>query len=93
MRKMMTKEVTQTTVKMLKVTTVDGQVSTEQLPDMILVGNISPEKAQKQVHKELGFNVTVFGVEPETKVYEMAVEDFIQFATLKVDEATTEEQA
>ena len=90
MRKKMTKEVTKTTVKIAKVQNVDGQLSTEQLDDLVLIGNVSAEKAQKQVHKELGLNATVFGVETSTEVYEMDVEEFIKHATLKTDSEETE---
>lgn len=94
MRKMMTKEVTQTTVKIVVVKNVDGQITTEQLNDVVMVGNVSPEKAQKFAHKEFGLNATVVGVEPETKTYELAVEEFIQIASLKevhVDQEQTEQ--
>lgn len=85
MRKKMTKEVTKTTIKIAKVQNVDGQLTTEQLDDIVMIGNVSPEKAQKHVHKDLGTNATVFGVEVSTEVYEMDVEEFIKHATLKQD--------
>lgn len=91
MRKKMTKEVTKTTIKIAKVQNVDGQLTTEQLDDIIMIGNVSAEKAQKHVHKELGTNATVFGVEVSTEVYEMDVEEFIKHATLKQDTDTVSE--
>jgi hypothetical protein len=98
MRKMMSKEVTQTTVKVGKVVIGDnGMPSIEPLPDLILVGNVSQAKAQKTVvekYKTLvnaGVTVTVFGIEANTVVYEMEVEKFIELATVKVEE--TEEEA
>ena len=91
MRKKMTKEVTKTTIKIAKVQNVDGQLTTEQLDDIIMIGNVSAEKAQKHVHKELGTNATVFGVEVSTEVYEMDVEEFIKYATLKQDTETVSE--
>lgn len=83
MRKKMTKEVTKTTVKIAKVENVDGQLMTQQLDDLVFIGNVSAEKAQKQVHKEFGTTAAVFGVEVATEVYEMDVEEFIKHATLK----------
>jgi len=91
MRKKMTKEVTKTTIKIAKVQNVDGQLTTEQLDDIIMIGNVSAEKAQKHVHKELGTNATVFGVEVSTEVYEMDVEEFIKYATLKQDTKSVSE--
>jgi hypothetical protein len=92
MRKLMTKEVTTTLVKVAKMEMVDGQPKAVQMPDEILLGNVSLEKSQKAISKKLGAGATVFEVIPETKVYEMAVEDFIKVATLKVDEEPQSEQ-
>lgn len=87
MRKMMSKEVTKTAVKIAKMI-VDGKgmPKAEPLQDEVLIGNVSLEKAQKEINKKFpGQAVTVFAVEPSTEVYQMAVEDFIKHATLKVD--------
>lgn len=95
MRKMMTKEVTKTTVKIAKmVADAKGMPKAEQLPDEVLIGNVSLEKAQKEINKKYaGQAVTVFGVEPATEVYQMAVEDFIKHATLKGDNEVAQDQA
>lgn len=86
MRKFMTKEVTKTIVKVARMTQdVNGMPVAEQLADEVLIGNVSQEKAQKEVNKKYDFPVTVFGVSADTQVFEMAVEDFIKHATLKVD--------
>jgi hypothetical protein len=53
--------------------------------EMVLVGNVPSEKAQKILTKEMGVGVSVLDVEVQTEVYEMAVEDFIKLATIKVD--------
>lgn len=81
-RKMMTKEVTTTTVKLGKIEMVDGSPSVVTLPDEVILGNCSPEKAQKLMNKKHGV-VTVFEVIADTKVYEMDVTEFIKVATLK----------
>lgn len=101
MRKIMTKEVTQTTVKIAKMTQGEnGLPVAEKMDDVILIGNVTLEKAQKEVGKMYpGQSVTVFGVEPETKNYEMEVAEFIKYATVKVDaepettEGKTQDQA
>ena len=91
MRKMMSKEVTKTTVKIARmVKGENGLPVAELLEDQILIGNVTLEKAQKEVTKSHGASVTVFGVEPSTEIYEMPVEDFIKHATLKVEEVQEE---
>lgn len=86
MRKMMTKEVTSTTVKLAKIDMVDGAPQAVTLEDEVLLGNVNEEKAQKVVSKKHGQGVSVIEVQPETKVYEMPVSEFIKIATLKVEE-------
>lgn len=89
MRKMMSREVTKTTVKVGKLEMVDGQPQAVTLPDEVLLGNVSLEKAQKQLNKKYGEPVTVFEVIPDTTVYEMPVEEFIKYATVKEDTKET----
>ena len=86
-RKTMTKEVTKTTIKLGKIEMVEGTPKAVNLPDEIVLGNCSPEKAQKLMNKKHGV-VTVFEVVPETQVYEMDVMEFIKIAKLKVKEET-----
>ncbi|HSW76033.1 MAG TPA: hypothetical protein VLG50_03250 [Candidatus Saccharimonadales bacterium] len=90
MRKMMTKEVTKTTVKLAKMEVVDGIPSAKVLEDKILLGNVAHETAQKLVTKELGQGVTVLSVQADTVTYELPVEKFLEVATIKV--ANSEEQ-
>lgn len=90
MRKTMQKEVTKTTVKVAKMgIDENGLPKAEQLPETILIGNVTLEKAQKEVAKLYQFPVVVFGVEATTETYEMNVEDFIKYATLKTEESET----
>lgn len=92
MRKFMTKEVTSTTVKVSEVTNVDGQPVATQLEDVTLLGNVSMDKAQRQINKLFaGRNVTVYGVETETKVYELPVKEFIEIASVKEESAQDHE--
>ena len=86
-RKMMTKEVTTTTVKIGKIEMVNGTPNVVMLPDEKINGNITLEKAQKLMNKKHGV-VTVFEVIPETQVYEMDVMEFIKVATVKVKKET-----
>ena len=84
-RKMMTKEVTKTTVKLGRIAMVDGTPKVEHLADELLLGNVSMKRAQSLMNKKHGI-ITVFEVVPETNVYEMAVEKFIELADLKITE-------
>ena len=81
-RKMMTKEVTTTTVKIGKIEMVNGTPNVVMLPEEKINGNITLEKAQKLMNKKHDI-VTVFEVVPETQVYEMEVMEFIKVASLK----------
>lgn len=92
MRKFMTKEVTKTTVKVAKmVVGENGQPTVEPMADFVMLGNVSQEKAQKEAVKRYGQGVTVFGVEVETNKYKLAVEEFLEIATL-VQEGEEEEE-
>ena len=83
MRKTMTREVTKTTIKVAKLEMVDGEVKTIVLPDEIVIGNVRLERAQRMMNKKYGEPVTVLQVIPETIVYQMPVETFIEHATVK----------
>lgn len=89
-RRMMTREVTKTTVKVGKMEIKDGQLVAISLPDETLLGNVNIQKAQRYVDKKYEKSATVLQVLPETTVYEMPVEEFIKVATVK---AVDEEQA
>ena len=91
MRRMMTREVTKTTIKVAKMEMVDGQPQAVALPDKVVIGNIRLERAQREVQKEYDEPVTVLQVIPETTKYEMPVETFIEHATIKVDEEVEQE--
>jgi hypothetical protein len=90
-RKTMSREVTKTTAKVAVLEMEDGQPVAAELPDEIFVGKISLEQAQRLLNKKYGKPVTVFGVETDTKTYEMAVEDFIAFATVKEENEVSSE--
>lgn len=92
MRKHMTKEVTKTTVKVAQITKGEnGLPVANHLDDVTLIGNVSIEKAQKEVAKMYKFPVTVFGVEVVTELYRASVEDFLAIATLVGNEDENEE--
>jgi hypothetical protein len=86
MRKIMSREVTTTKVKLAKMEMAAGIPSAIAMEDEILLGNVSVEKAQGYATKKYGVGVTVFEVVADTKVYEMSVEDFIKHATVKEEQ-------
>lgn len=88
MRKMMTKEVTTTTFKIAKIEIQDGEPVIVELPSETLLGNVSMEKAQREINKKYGYPVTILSLSANTLIYEMPVEEFIKIATLK--EVTSE---
>lgn len=94
-RKMMTKEVTSTTVQIAKMELENGQPVAKPLNAVTLIGNRTLESAQKEVNKMFkGDNVTVFNVQAETVTYEMEVSEFIKLAKVKEKQAEeTPEQA
>lgn len=85
MRRMMTKEVTSTIVKVAKIDMVDGVPQAVELEPITLLGNVDSERAQKIVSKQHGAGVTVLSVEADTKVYELEVTEFLKIARLKED--------
>lgn len=90
MRRMMTKEVTSTIVKVAKIEMVDGAPQLVELEPITLLGNVEAEKAQKIVAKQHGLGVTVLSVEADTKVYELEVTEFLKIARLKEDASDEE---
>jgi hypothetical protein len=86
MRKLMTKEVTTTTLTLAKMEMVEGKPVATTLENEVVIGNVSLEKAQQYATKKHGAGVTVFEVVADTKVYEMSVEDFIKHASIKEEQ-------
>lgn len=82
-RKMMSKEVTSTTIKVAKIEVVNGTPKAVNLPDEVIIGNVSIDHAQRILNKKFGEPVTILELFAETKIYEMAVEDFIRVAQIK----------
>lgn len=79
----MSKEVTTTTVTVAELIMENGSPVAVELPNETLLGNVSLANAQKALNQKYGRPVTIFEVQPETHVYEMPVEEFIQLATIK----------
>lgn len=91
-RKMMTKEVTFTTVKASKMAIENGTPVALPLEDEIILGNVTLEVAQRHIEKKHGKGSLVFEVIADTKVYEMSVEEFMKVASVKEEEKQEELQ-
>lgn len=92
-RKMMSKEVVNTVVKLAVLEMNEGTPTAITLPDETLLGNVTAEKAQKELNKKHGKPVTIISVEPNAITYEMEVLEFIKYATVKEPEPVQEELA
>lgn len=86
MKKTITREITFTKITAVKNEMVEGKVTASQLEPIIKQGNLKLETAQNIIHRDLGKNVTVLAVEPDSGRYEMDVEDFIKHARLITNE-------
>jgi hypothetical protein len=61
----------------------NGSPVINKLPDEVFLGSISLEKAQRILNKKYGMPVTIFEVSANTLIYEMPVEEFIKYASVK----------
>jgi hypothetical protein len=82
-RKMLTREVTHTTVKLGRIVKENDQPVLKPLEDQTMIGNVDVAKAQKELSKHYDFPVTVFEVHPQTEQREMPLEDFIKHSKVK----------
>lgn len=83
-RKMMQREITNTTVRVSKMEVVEGKPVATELEPIELIGNQSLEGAQKQIKKMFpNENVQAFEVIPDTNVYELPLDEFIKHATVR----------
>jgi hypothetical protein len=89
MRKIMSKEITTTTLKLGKIKVIDGSPLVEKLPDETLLGEPNERNIGKIIYKKYGAGVTIYHKEIKKLMYEMEVEEFIKHATLKEGEEKT----
>lgn len=83
----MSKEVTVTTCKVAEMGIKDGKPVVVDLGEASFLGNLSQAKLLKEAKKRQGHSVMVYDVTHETNVYEMEVEEFMKYATLKTDDS------
>lgn len=86
MRKTVKREITHTKIKLARMVLNDGEVTAELLEPVTLVGNLTVEQAQREINKREEFkfqNAQVIGVEPNTQLYELPLEVFLELGTVK----------
>ena len=86
MRKMVQREITHTKVNLARMVLKDGEVSAELLEPVTLVGNLSVEQAQREINKREEFKgqtAQVVGVEPNTQLYQLPLDVFLELGTVK----------
>jgi hypothetical protein len=92
MRKTMSKEITTTTLKLGKIKVLDGTPIVEQLPDETLIGTPNDKLIGRMMSKKHGAGITVYSKEVNKLVYEMSIDDFIKYGTLKTCEDQQSEE-
>ena len=92
MRKMLSKEITFTHVKVAVLEVMeDGSPKAIEQPPIELLGDISIERADKMIAKDYkGKMIMIYSIETEKRTYEMEVEEFIKVASIKVKENVSE---
>jgi hypothetical protein len=83
MRKLMTKEITQTSFEVARTEIIDGKPVAVIQPKETILGELTRDKAQKLMNKKYSESVIVYDLKVFTQTYEMEVEEFIKVATLK----------
>jgi hypothetical protein len=85
-RHFINREITITTVTCAKMNLVEGNPVAEPLEDVILVGNVTLEKANREVKKIHGEGASAFTVQANTHKYRIATEEFIKHAEIVTEE-------
>ena len=84
MRKFLTKEITFTHFNLSKMEIHGGVPTAVEMGTEKLLGNIKPEKVQKQMRKLYNDNsIIIYNHRVENVTYEMEIEKFIEVATPK----------
>lgn len=78
------KEISETKIKLVENKVVDGQVVNEELPELTVMGKMNNAQAMRFVKKEFkGRSLLVLSVITESKNYEMPLETFLANASIK----------
>ena len=88
MAKYITRTFITTIVHSVAVTMVDNQPITEKLPDFVIPGKVNDEKTAKAVKKAYpDKNVLLNGIDYQSELRGMTVEDFMKYSVPMVDTA------
>lgn len=85
MRRYTTKEVTFTRFDVAKIVVDNGTPFVEQLPEEVLIGNITEERALKIMKEKYGEGIKIYNIETYKRKFKMSIYDFIMNATEVTD--------
>lgn len=92
MAKYITRTFITTIVHSVAVTMVDNQPVTEELADIVIHGKVNDEKALKAAKKAYpDKNVLLKGIDYQSELRGMTVEDFMKYSVPMVDTAAAED--
>lgn len=88
MAKYITRTFITSIVHLVAVTMVDNQPITEELPDIVIPGKVNDEKAAKAAKKAFpDKNVLLNGIDYQSELRGMSVEDFLKYSAPMTDTA------
>lgn len=91
MRKFMTREITSTEIQSAEIVIENGVPVVHNLEPVVMLGNVSKEKAEKHLTKKFGRPVQVISVQADTKQYKLDIEKFLEVATVVGDDESSED--
>lgn len=83
MKQTISRTITITTVHYVTIWVIDGKAEMSETFTIDLLGEIDEEKAQKTMKPMFDKPFTIVSLKHSTKTYEMDVEEFINYATIK----------
>lgn len=83
MKQTISRTITITTVHYVTIEVTDGKAEMSETFTTDLLGEVDEAKAQKKMKPMFDKPFTIVDLEHSTKVYEMDVEQFINYATIK----------
>lgn len=90
-RKDLQREVTKTVIKSVTTEVIEGKPVFRENAELVVIGNVSEERAVKLAVKEFGTGTAVVSAEANTQKYKMPLDQFIELATLVTDEDDSEQ--
>lgn len=89
-RRVMTREVTQTKIKVAKLVVENGVPVVKDMDNVVVIGKRTKEWAERYVVREFGQGTVALDVETISNVYELPLEKFLEVATIKTKQTELE---